>query len=220
MFASLGLDVTVYDLNPQQLRTDRRTARRYGLSLECVEGDMMDLSALYGRDFDLVYHPISSLYVPDIRKVYREVFEVLRPGGYYWVEHWNPAQMQLSETLPWDGEAYRIVYQQDTGEPLAWEMSTEKGKSAISWNYIHSLDALIGGVCEAGMVMLRFGERHDGNPSARPGSNPHMAAYLPSFYATFAMKPEAPGKRRAARNGRAATARKNGKPKNGKPTKA
>jgi len=201
LFASLGLDVTVFDLNPDQLRTDQRTARRHGLSLHCVEGDMMDLSQLHGGDFDLVYQPISSLYVPDIRKVYREIYQVLRPGGYYWVEHWNPVQMQLSESKPWDGEAYRVVYQQDTGQPLAWEMSTEKGQSAISWNYIHSLEALIGGICEAGMVILQFGERHDGNPSARPGSNAHMSAHIPSFYSVFAVKPGAQPRRRKPRPG-------------------
>ena len=195
LFASLGLRVTVFDLNADQLETDRRTAQRYGLSIECIEGDMMDLSALYGRDFDLVYQPISSLYVPDIRRVYHEVFKVLRPGGYYWVEHWNPMQMQLSETMPWDGEAYRIKYQQGTGEPLAWEHATNQGESAVSWNYIHSLEALIGGICDAGMIILRFGERHDGESSARPGSNAHMAAYIPSFYSVFARKPQ----RRAAR---------------------
>jgi SAM-dependent methyltransferase len=189
LFASLRMDVTVFDLNPDQLQTDRRTARRHGMTIKCIQGDMTDLSRLHGSNFDLVYQPISSLYVPDIRRVYKEVFKVLRPGGYYWVEHWNPFQMQLAETKRWDGEAYRIVHRQDTGEPLAWQHSTN-GESAVSWNYIHSLEALIGGICDAGMVILRFGERHDGNAWARPGSNHHMAAYIPSFYSIFARRPQ------------------------------
>jgi SAM-dependent methyltransferase len=189
LFASLGLDVTVFDLNAEQLRTDRRAARRHGLTINCIQGDMMDLSALHGSNFDLVYQPISSLYVPDIRPVYREVLKVLRPRGYYWVEHWNPAQMQVAESNRWDGEGYRIVHRQGTGQPLAWEHATGNGESAVSWNYIHSLESLIGGICDAGMVILKFGERHDGNPWAKPGSNPHLAAYIPSFYSIFARRP-------------------------------
>jgi len=202
LFASLGLDVTVVDLSPEQLATDRKTARRHGLKLRCVQGDMTDLSHFHGAGFDLVYQPISSLYVPDIRRVYHEVFRVLRPGGYYWVEHWNPMQMQLAESTPWDGEAYRVKYRQDTGQPLAWEHSSNQGESAVSWNYIHSLTSLVGGVCDAGMVILRFGERQDGNANAQPGSNAHMSAFIPSFFSTLARRPlraRRPGARKMRR---------------------
>src|SRR3954464_8313284 len=51
LFASLGLEVTVLDLSPAQLATDRRTAAAYGLPLETIVGDMLDLSALHGRGF-------------------------------------------------------------------------------------------------------------------------------------------------------------------------
>jgi len=47
--------------------------------------------------FDLVYQPVSSLYVPDIRQCYRQVAAVTRPGGLFFSEHWNPVQMQLAE---------------------------------------------------------------------------------------------------------------------------
>lgn len=46
LFASLGYEVTVVDLSPEQLEQDRATARRHGLTLDCVEADMQDLSAL------------------------------------------------------------------------------------------------------------------------------------------------------------------------------
>lgn len=78
---------------PEQLQRDREVAQHYCFDIECLEGDMLDLSALYGREFDLVYQPVSALYVPDVPLLYREVFRVPKPGGLYWIEHWNPVQM-------------------------------------------------------------------------------------------------------------------------------
>jgi len=39
LFASLGYEVTVVDLAPEQLDRDRATARRYNLRLECVDAE-------------------------------------------------------------------------------------------------------------------------------------------------------------------------------------
>src|SRR5579875_1156533 len=86
LFASLGCRVTVVDLSPEQLATDRAAARRYGLDLTCVEADMLDLSPLRGQTWDLVFQPVSSLYVPDVRQCYRQVAAVTRPGGLYFSE--------------------------------------------------------------------------------------------------------------------------------------
>jgi len=188
-FASLGFKVTVFDLSPRQLEADQRCAERFGLAIDAVEGDMMDLTALRGRQFDLIYQPISSHYVPDIRRVYREVLQVTRPGGHYWLEHWNPAQIQLSEHRGWDGEAYRVAHPHGTGEPLAWEHAADGDDSAVSWNYVHSLESLIGGLCDAGFVILHFAERHDGDLDAPPGSTAHLSAYIPTFLSTFARRP-------------------------------
>ncbi|MCR2721536.1 class I SAM-dependent methyltransferase, partial [Salmonella enterica] len=74
-------DVTVFDLSARQLEQDRAVARRDGLALTAVQGDMRDLSVFADQSFDVVFHPISNLYVPDVRPVWRECFRVLRPGG-------------------------------------------------------------------------------------------------------------------------------------------
>jgi SAM-dependent methyltransferase len=191
LFASLGRRVTVLDISPEQLDIDREAAERYGLAVECIEGDMQNLSSLYGRDFDLVYQAVSACYVPDVRRVYQEVFKVLRLQGYYRVEHWNPVHVQLADNRAWDGHAYRVVRPQLPGipipSPMAWDEQTGE-TSAICWHYIHPLQHLIGGLCEAGFNILRFAESEDVDPAAKPGSHPHLAAYLPSFFFIFARR--------------------------------
>lgn len=189
LFAALGLDVTVADLSPGQLARDREVAEEHGLSLECLEADMADLSALYGRDFDLVYQSISSVYVPDVVAVYREVAKVLADSGLYLVEHWTATQAQLADD-PWDGTAYRVARPLVKGEPIPWyaETATVGDRVPTCWHYLHPLDELVGGLCDAGFVIEGARESEAGDLQAEPGSEEHLNAFLPPFLALKARK--------------------------------
>lgn len=90
VLAAAGAEVTVFDLSERQLAQDRAVASRDGLALATVQGDMRDLSAFADQSFDVVFHPISNLYVPDVRPVWRECFRVLRPGGSLLSSFYNP----------------------------------------------------------------------------------------------------------------------------------
>lgn len=185
LFASLGYQVTVADLSPEQLDKDREAAERYGLALECVETDLQDLSALAAEPFDLVFQPVSSLYVPDIRRCYQQVATVTKPGGLYFSEHWNPVQMQLAEDGRWDGQAYRLSTQPGTG-PHPWPPG-DLGE-ATCWHYIHPMEDLLGGICDAGFVMVRFDERGQGEFDADPGTQEHLDTYLPAHFGILARR--------------------------------
>jgi 2-polyprenyl-3-methyl-5-hydroxy-6-metoxy-1,4-benzoquinol methylase len=64
VFAAAGARVTVFDNSPAQLAQDRLVAERESLELRTVQGDMRDLSAFADGSFDLVFHPVSNLFVP------------------------------------------------------------------------------------------------------------------------------------------------------------
>ena len=190
LFASLGCRVTVFDFSPEQLELDRTVAEQNGFEIERVEGNMLDLGALLDRQFDLVYQPISAHYIADVRRLYQNVRSVVRPGGYYWVEHWNPFQMQLAAIDRWDGQAYRLAEPQRPGDPMPWIISHGGPRTApnVSWQYIHSLDQLIGALCDSGFHLLRFAERQQSDANAEPGSEEHLAAYIPPFLALFGQR--------------------------------
>ena len=65
-------------------------ARREGLVLITVEGDMRDLSVFSDGSFDLVFHPVSNVFCPEVRPVWKEAFRVLRPGGVLLAGFDNP----------------------------------------------------------------------------------------------------------------------------------
>jgi SAM-dependent methyltransferase len=190
LFASLGYRVTLVDISPEQLKTDQSVATQNGFEIECIQGDMLDLDSLLDRQFDLVYQPISAHYAHDVRRLYRGVYEVVRPGGYYWAEHWSPFQMQLAAIDPWDGQAYRLVEPQRPGVPVPWILNTDPASKipGVGWHYIHSLNDMIGGLCDSGFKVLRFAEREQSDAKAAPGSQEHLAAYIPPFLAIFAQR--------------------------------
>ncbi len=81
IFAAAGADVTIFDNSPAQLARDREVADREGLNIRTVEGDMRDLSMFADESFDFIFHPVSNLFIHEIRPVWREAYRVLRHSG-------------------------------------------------------------------------------------------------------------------------------------------
>ena len=79
LYAAAGAKVTVLDISPAMLELDRQVSRERKVDLEILQGSMDDLSTLAARPFDLVIHPVSTCYVPDVARVFREVARVTRP---------------------------------------------------------------------------------------------------------------------------------------------
>src|SRR5262249_39665032 len=104
ILAAAGARVVVLDQSPAQLQRDRDVAAREGLSLAAVEGDMRDLSRFADGSFDLVFHPVSNCFVPDVRPVWREAFRVLRPGGALLAGFSNPTLYVFDDALANKGE--------------------------------------------------------------------------------------------------------------------
>lgn len=194
-FARLGLTVTVVDVSAAQLAIDRRAAESFGVFVETIRADVHDLSALAGRRFDLVYQPASTCYLADPRICYANVASLLAPGGLYLSEHWNPAQIQLGAVGRWDGGAYRVIHASGTGEPLQITHPSLDGGPECTY-FAHRMKDLVGGICDAGFVIERFGERGEVNPHAEPDSPGHVGSYLPSFFQILARRTAAdPGSR-------------------------
>jgi SAM-dependent methyltransferase len=195
-FALLGAAVTVVDLSAEQLQGDRAAAAHYGHVIETIQGDMRDLSGLYGAAFDVVYHPYSLNFVPDARAVFVEVAQVLRAGGVYYLNCANPcfAGLLMQE---WDGHGYPLRRPYVDGleiryadEPWVFlgEIPQEKIDGPVE--YRHTLGTLINGLIEQGFVLLRAIEERFGGAdfNAEPGTFEHFTAVAPywlQFWAVY-----------------------------------
>jgi ubiquinone/menaquinone biosynthesis C-methylase UbiE len=182
-FAAAGANVTVLDNSPKQLAQDRFVAERESLDLETVQGDMRDLSAFDDESFDLVFHPVSNLFVPEVRPVWKEAFRVLRRGGSLLAGFLNPVVYIFDLELADDTGEVRVRYSlpysdatSRTEEELGRQMERRE-----PLEFSHTLEEQIGGQIEAGFVISGFYEdRHRDDP---------IAAHMPTFVATRAIKP-------------------------------
>ncbi len=184
VFAALGANVTVYDNSPRQLEQDRLVAEREGLAnLRTVHGDAADLSAFADGSFDLVFNPVSTVFMADVRPVWCESFRVLRPGGTLLAGMMNPIFYIFDiEKHDQDGSLdvrYAIPF--SDLESLSEEKKREYIEQGIPFEFGHSLTDLLAGQTDAGFHIIDLYE--DVMPDFR------LSNYHPVYIATRSLKP-------------------------------
>jgi SAM-dependent methyltransferase len=184
VMAAAGAKVTVLDNSPLQLSQDRMVAERDGLEIITVLGDMADLRAFPDGAFDLIVHPVSNIFAPEVRPVWAEAFRLLRSGGamlagianpviyLFDLESYERGELQVRYSLPYSDienlpEAVKLRYIEE-GEPF---------------EFSHTLEEQIGGQIEAGFMIAGFYEDYDDDEQSP------LRKYMPTFIATRAIKP-------------------------------
>jgi SAM-dependent methyltransferase len=183
VLAAAGARVTIFDNSPAQLGQDRIVAEREGLSIRLVEGDMRDLSVFPDASFDLVFHPCSNTFVEGIRRVWREAYRVLRPGGVLLAGFCNPIMFLFDPDLEQQGVLqlkYKMPYSDFTSlTDEEQRRYTDKGEPLCIG---HSLEDQIGGQLDAGFMLAGFFED-------KMTEGDRLAEYMDSLCATRAVKP-------------------------------
>ncbi len=182
ILAAAGAEVTVFDNSPAQLAQDRLVAEREGLELKTIQGDMADLSMFSDDHFDLIFHPVSNIFVPDVRPVWREAFRVLKPGGRLLAGISNPvlyifdtemlekhSKLEVRHSIPYSDLKSLSPAQMDEYE-----------REGYPFEFGHSLQDQIGGQLDVGFVLIGFFD--DVDPTTI------LAQHIPTFIATCALK--------------------------------
>lgn len=184
ILSAAGGNVTVFDLSDQQLAQDRRVAEREGLSLQTVQGDMRDLATFDDQTFDLIVHPCSNTFVPDVRPVWREAFRVLKPGGAILSGFCNP----LLFVFDWDKSRqgklevrHSIPYSDQTDLTKSELEKLESDREPLCFG--HTLEDQIGGQLDAGLVMTGLYEDRWGS------EDEPLDRHIASFIATRSVRP-------------------------------
>lgn len=186
LYAAAGARVTVVDLSPAMLALDRQVAAERRLDLEIVQASMDDLRMFASARFDLVIHPVSTCYVPDVGRVFREVARVTRAGGRYVSQHKQPTSLQASLVTGPDGR-WVLEHRADRREPLP-PAPPSRLREHGTQEFIHGLSALVGGICAAGFVIEDLGEPDHTRTGAEPGSFADRAAFLPPYLRVLARR--------------------------------
>jgi hypothetical protein len=146
---------------------------------------MADLSCFTDSSFDLIVHPVSDVFVPEVRPVWRESARVLKMGGtllsgitHPAVYLFDQAEMNKSGTLK---VANKLPYSDI--ENLSEEAKRDRLERKLAFEFSHTLEDLLGGQTEAGFSLEGFYE--DNYP---PGDPEPLSKFMPMFFATRAVK--------------------------------
>ncbi len=180
IFAAAGANVTVLDNSPRQLDRDREVAEREVLKLTLVHGDMRDLSMFANESFDFIFHPVSNLFIHEIRPVWKEAFRVLRRGGTMLAGFINPAFYIFDLDKADQGVlevAHKLPYA-DSEHPDIAQKLVEKN---FPLEHSHSLSDQLAGQMEAGFHLIGLYEDHH--------KDFIIGNLMPTYIATRALKP-------------------------------
>jgi SAM-dependent methyltransferase len=181
VLAAAGANVTVFDNSPRQLDQDRFVAKREGLlNLMTIEGDMRDLSVFADESFDFIFHPVSNLFIDEVRPVWREAFRVLRHGGTMLAGFMNPV-FYLFDLEKADNGILEVKYKLPHADRDHPEIAEKLIAAGDALEHSHTLTDQLGGQMDAGFHIIGLYEDHHGDSA--------VSEYTPTYLATRAIKP-------------------------------
>ncbi|HEV7644658.1 MAG TPA: class I SAM-dependent methyltransferase [Pyrinomonadaceae bacterium] len=187
ILAAAGANVTSFDNSAEQLKRDKLVSDRENLNITLERGDAADLSRFSDGSFDLIYHPVSNLFFPDIGPVWLECFRVvLRSGGTMLAGFCNPVLFMFDKAANQEREGIL-----EAKYPLPFSdvnsLSKEGLQGVIDKNepleFGHTLEQQIGGQINAGFSIAGFYEDYWSDKAIE------LNKYMPVFIATKALKP-------------------------------
>ena len=181
VLAAAGANVTVFDNSPRQLDQDRLVAEREGLEIKLVEGDMRDLSTFADESFDFIFHPVSNLFIHEIRPVWHEAYRVLRPGGTMLSGFMNPV-VYIFDLDKAEKGALEVKYPLPYSDSEYPELAEKLIANGDALEHSHSFSDQLGGQMDAGFHIIGlYEDRHQ---------DWVISKYMPTYIATRAQKPK------------------------------
>ena len=178
LYAAAGAKVTVVDISPEMLALDRQVAAERGLEVRAVEASMDNLSVFASSSFDIVIHPVSTCYVPDILAVYSEVARVTASGGLYISQHKQPSSLQ-ADVKP-SPRGYELVEPYYRTGPLP-AVTGSPHREPGTLEFLHRWEELLGGMCRAGFVIEDLVEPVHAEADSSPGRFGHRSRYVAPY---------------------------------------
>jgi SAM-dependent methyltransferase len=178
LYAAAGANVTVVDISNAQLQLDRAVAAERRLAIRTVETSMDDLGMFRAGEFEVVIHPVSSCYLPDLRPVYEQVARVTAADGIYISQHKQPTSLQSDPASAGDG--YRVrepYYRQGPLPAVQGSLHREEG----TLEFLHRWEELLGAMCRVGFSIEDLTEPCHARPQAEPGSFAHRSQFIPPY---------------------------------------
>jgi ubiquinone/menaquinone biosynthesis C-methylase UbiE len=178
IMAAAGAEVTIFDNSRSQLDRDREVAERDGLNIRTVEGDMRDLSIFANESFDLIFHPVSNLFIHEVSPVWKETYRVLRHGDTMLAGFMNPL-FYLFDWGEMENGILNVKYKIPFSDMEAYGMERlQQEDRAVEFG--HSLTDQLAGQMDAGFAIIGMYEDHHNQAK--------VSEYIETYIVTRAVK--------------------------------
>ena len=162
-FAVKGYDVTIMDFSASQLQRDDMVAEREGLKINTVQADMTKPFPFEDETFDIIFNPVSNVYIEDLENMYQEASRVLKKGGLLMVGFMNPWIYMYDADIVWDKPDEELLL--TFSIPFNSKELEAEGKISINpeygYEFSHTLETQIRGQLKNGLAMIDFYESCD-----------------------------------------------------------
>jgi SAM-dependent methyltransferase len=175
IFAALGAKVTLLDYTQAQLDSDCLVSKREGFPLKAIKADMSQPLPFPNDCFDLIFFPVSNVYIEEAKPLFKECYRILKRGGRLLSGLDNGVNFITNE------DEKEIVNSFPFNPLKNPEQMAELAKNDDGVEFSHTLDEQIGGQLEAGFHLQALYE--DINDSGRLHE-----LHIPTFFATLAFK--------------------------------
>lgn len=174
IFAALGAEVTVLDYSKRQLEKEVMMSKKEGYNIRIVRADMTEKLPFEDGEFDLIFSPVSFVYVEDIEPIFKECYRILRPNGVLLcgldngVNFISNNEDVIENQFPFNPlknkDQYKMLQDDDCGIQFS-----------------HNMEENIGGQLKAGFTLVDIYDDYNGEGRLND-------LKIPTFIATKAIK--------------------------------
>ncbi len=171
IFVALGALVTCLDYSQRQLDQEAVVAKREGYEIKLVKADMTKRLPFDDESFDLIFHPVSNVYIEQVEPVFKECYRILKKGGILL------SGLDNGLNFAFDEEDGKILFDLPFNPLIDQEQYDYMVKHDYGIQFSHTITEQIGGQLKAGFRLIDLYE--DTNKSGMLKDN-----NIPTFLAT------------------------------------
>ena len=162
-WARLGAVATGVDFSEKAIRLAEDLSDQIGVAARFIASDIYKLPEVLDGEFDIVFTSGGVLtWLPDLEKWAKIVARYVKRGGFFYIREFHPASYVLDDD---EGvEELRLRYPYFPSGPMRFEEggtyadSSSDVKSAVTYEWSHSLSEIINSIIDAGLRVDFFNE--------------------------------------------------------------
>ena len=178
VFAALGAECTVLDYSDKQLESEKIVAEREGYEISIVKSDMTKILPFKDNTFDVIFHPVSNIFIENVYHVWNECYRILKKGGVLLSGLDNGINFLFDD----DEKSIEIVNKLPYNPLKNKEQLKKLEGNNNGIEFSHTLEEQIGGQLRAGFQLMDLYEDYNNSGLLKEYN-------VPTFIATKAIKP-------------------------------